>query len=135
MAVESQSWEAFANNDVTLSWAKITDSEANDPTDAKDLTGRIVKFSLARISGGEPIRANPLLDFASDDVGAQVTIPNPDGSVAPHVQVAILAADTIDLAPKVTEYNVQLEVFESDETIPVIVATGTLKIKPNVDNE
>lgn len=134
MATTGQTWTRFASNDFQLEWAGITDSDAADPTDLKDLTGKIVKFALARYSAsGAPVTADPILDFASDDASPRVTVPNPVTG-DPHVVVAIQAADTEGLAPIDTDYYVELEVFDSGDTVPVVVATGTLTLRPNVEN-
>lgn len=130
MAVNDQSFEAFANNVILLEWAKVL---ADDGVSTLDLTGRTVKFALARLANGEPIRADPLLDLSSADASPQVVIPNPIAG-SPHVQVQLDPADTIDLAPVSTAYYIELEVFDAGDLNPVVVATGTLTIKPNVDN-
>lgn len=129
MAVENQSAEMFANNRHLLRWAQILD----DDDDIIDLTGRIVKFSLTRVGPtGSPL-LTPILDFASDDSSPRVTIPNPvTGN--PHVVVELQPADTATLASVATTYYCELEVFESGNTNPVVVATVNLTIKPNVVN-
>jgi len=133
MAVLNQAVVMFANNRRVLRWNGIT-SEGG--ASLIDLTGRIVKFGLCRLSSktGEPNYKVPVLDFSSDDVGPQVTIPNPiTGS--PHVEVELLAADSAALAPKDTAYYGELEVFEGDESDPVVVATIDFLIKANVVNQ
>ena len=133
MAVENQSAEMFANNRHLLQWAQILDQAG---TASEDLTGRIVKFSLTRKdASGNPL-LTPILDFASDDASPQVTIPtpNPVDDSGVHVQVELLPADTATLAPIASTFYFELEVFEGDGSAPVVVATGDLLIKPNVEN-
>lgn len=131
MAVENQTDEMFAGNRHVLNWDSILD---DDGVTLLNLTGRIVKFALARISAsGQPVLTSPILDFRSDAPGSRVTVPNPvTGS--PHVQVELLEADTATLAPKRTTFYGELEVFQSTDDEPVVVATVLLTIKPNVEN-
>lgn len=130
MAIENQTDTMFANNRHVLRWAGILDA---DGSGLLNLTGRIVKFALTRKSAaGDPL-LTPLLDFASDDTSPQVTIPNPITGT-PHVEVELLPIDTAGLAPKETVYYCELEVFESGNANPVVVATLDLTIKPNVVN-
>jgi len=138
MAVENQSWEAFEENRIELEWLSIPDLDA-DPTGATplDLSGRIVKFSLASIFNGAPLRSNPKIAARSDDGSGTVTIPDPSGAGGsdPHVRVTLEAADTTSFASAgATAYHVQLEVLESDGSRPVIVATGTLTLKTNTQD-
>lgn len=136
MPITDQSWTRHANTSFTLRWDGIVDEDAEetDPPTLKNLSGKVVKFALARFAGSEPQRRKPLLAFSSDDASPRVTVPNPeDGD--PHVLVEVLSTDTADLAPKTTDYYAELEVRESDGSIPVVVATGTLTLLPNVDNE
>tara|TARA_R110000772_G_scaffold213606_1_gene324166 strand:- start:476 stop:838 length:363 start_codon:yes stop_codon:yes gene_type:complete len=118
----------FAGNRHIMSWAGILDEGG---VALKDLTGLIVKFALTRQGSGGPV-LSPILDFRSD-VSSQVTIPNPIVGSA-HVQVEILPVDTATLAPVATTYYWELEVFEAGDTNGVVVATGTINIKPNVEN-
>ena len=129
MAVENQTGAMFANNRHILQWTTITDT---DGTSVLDLTGKIVKFALARQGTGGPVLANPILDFRTD-ISAQITVPNPIVG-DPHVEVELLPVDTATLAPVATVFYWELEVFEGANTNPVVVATGTLTIKPNVEN-
>lgn len=128
MAQENQNATMFANNRHLLVWNGIT-SEGG--ASLVDLTGKIVKWSLTIKGASGPV-LSPLLDFRSD-VGTQLTIPNPVAG-SKHVQMELLAADTADLAPVETTYYHELEVFEGAGTNPVVVATGELTIRPNVEN-
>lgn len=133
MAVTTNAWTRYAANDFNIEWAGILDADAGDGS-LKDLTGKIVKFALARFSDtGSPILTDPVLDFASDDASPRVTIPNPTTG-SPHVVVAIQSEDTEDLAAIQTDYYVELEVFDAGDDVPVVVATGTLTLLPNVEN-
>jgi hypothetical protein len=130
MAVENQTDSMFAGNRHILRWNGITDA---DGSGIIDLTGRIVKFSLTRKdSNGNPL-LTPILDFASDDPGSPVTIPNPVTG-APHVLVTLVPSHTATLAAKETMYYCELEVFEAGDANPVVVATLDLTIKPNLVN-
>lgn len=130
MAVEGGTDTMFAGNRHIMSWAGIL---ADDGVSLVNLTGKVVKFALARKdAAGNPLIGSPVVDLSSS--GSQVTITNPvTGS--PHVQVELLPANTSSLAPKETVYYWELEVFEgSAPTNPVVVSTGDLTIKPNVVN-
>jgi hypothetical protein len=130
VAVENQVDSMFAGNIHVLRWNNITEEGAG----TLDLTGRVVKFALTRLSSSGVPLATPLLSFSSDDASPQVTIPNPSAG-SPHVLVTLLPADTAALAPKSTVYYGELEVYEgSAPTNPVVVATVLLTIKPNVSN-
>ena len=128
MAVENQTDSMFANNRHIMRWNEILD----DDGDVLNLTGRIVKFALSRKGSTGPL-LTPILDFASDDVSPQVTIPNPVTGT-PHVDVELLPANTATLAPKETVYYCELEVYEGDGSGPIVVATVDLTIKPNLVN-
>jgi hypothetical protein len=136
MVVADQTDTMYADNYHTLEWQALLDGGGA----VLDLTGRIVKFALARFnSAGVPLRENPVLDFASDDVSPQVTVPNPNPDIDtgpfPHVIVELLPVDTATLAPvKDVAFYFELEVFEGDGSRPVVVATGTLTVKLNVEN-
>lgn len=131
MAAENQALEMFANTRHLLQWDQILNEAGNA---AEDLTGRIVKWALTRIDDeGNLLIEEPLLDFRSDQ-DAQLTMPNPDGSTPVHVQMELLPADTANLAPIPTTYGWQLEVFEGDESGAVMLATGTILMKPNITN-
>jgi hypothetical protein len=131
MAAENQALEMFANTRHLLQWDQILDDAGTAP---EDLTGRIVKWAMTYLDeDGNLVTENPLLDFRSD-VSAQLTIPNPDGLTPLHVQMELLPADTASLAPVPTTYGWQLEVFEGDGSSAVMLATGTILLKPNITN-
>lgn len=131
MASENQTASMFAGNRHILRWNDIKDE---DGTSTLDLTGLIVKFSLARKGSSGPVVASPILDFRSD-VSAQLTIPNPAAG-NPHVEMELLPVDTATLAPGgvATVYYFELEVYQAADNNPVVVATGDLTIKANVEN-
>jgi hypothetical protein len=136
MAVADQAVTMYAGNYHALRWATILDEDG----EVQDLTGKVVKFALARFNAaGNPLREDPVLDFTSVGVGSQVTIPNPDPDPEtgpfPQVQVELEPVDTEELAPtKDVDFYFELEVFEGDLSRPVVVATGTLTVKLNVEN-
>lgn len=127
MAVQNQSITLFRGNKIKLRFTVTDEDQAGSP--AKPLTGLVIKFSLAKFDdAGNPIRANPLLDFASDDASPQVVITD---SVNGIVEVTLLKVDTEGLSP--SDYYVELEAFDvSGES--VVVATGTLTLLQNVLN-
>lgn len=105
----------------------VTDEDTSG-SPAYDLTGLVVKYALARFgTNGEPLRSNPLLDFSS--AVAQVTITDAANGI---VEVELLPADTVDLTP--ADYYFELEVYNGAETEGVVVATGTLTVRTNVEN-
>lgn len=131
MAAENQSMEMFANTRHLLQWDQILNNAGTGP---ENLTGRIVKWALAQLDeNGNLLIESPLLDFRSD-VGTQLTVPNPTGATPLHVQMELLPANTATLAPIPTTYGWQLEVFEGDGSAPVMLATGTILMKPNITN-
>lgn len=139
MAKTGQSWEAFENNVIKLRWKWIEDEDATVANTTLNLTGKVVKFVLARFAGGEPIVSSPLLSYSSDDGSGVLTVPDPNPTYpgdpdVPHVLVVLPEGDTEGLAPKTTDFYVELEVFEGTDDQPIVVATGTLKLKPNVEN-
>lgn len=133
MAVTDQTDTMFAGNLHEMEWAGLLD---HGGPGLLNLTGRIVKFALAKYRADDPTvpkRTAPLLDFNSEDHPAQVAIVGDplDG----HVLVTLLPADTAGFANNAdTDYHFELEVFEGDESDGVVVATGKLTIKVNVDN-
>ena len=90
--------------------------------------GEIVKFNLARLSNGIPLKANPLIDFRSD-VSAQVVITDAANGI---VEIELLPADTAALL--VTSYSFQVEVYTSLDANPVMVSEGTITLLTNTDN-
>lgn len=102
-----------------------------DGSGAKDLTGLIVKFALARFdTSGNPVKSNPLIDKRSD-TSSDVTITTPLSGI---VEVVLVPADTASITPVPAAYYMELEVFNASNADPVVVATGTLTINRNVDN-
>lgn len=131
MAVLDQPVTMFANNRHVLHWAGLT--EEGDPLAPLDLTGRIVKFALTALSSktGSPL-LTPKFSFSSADLSPQVVI---NDALNGEVTVELLPADTALLAPTERQYYGELEVYESDLSDPVVVATMLITIKPNVTND
>lgn len=129
MAIEDQSDEMFAGNYHVMRWAELTEEDGTTPF---DLTGKIVKFALSRYKSAGVPRLTPLLDHRTD-TSAQLSIVD---AAAGHVEMELLPADTATLAPKGEpgDFYWELEVYTGANTLPVVVATGTLTVKPNVDN-
>lgn len=92
-------------------------------------SGEIVKFNLARIANGVPLKANPLIDFRSDVSGQVVIQANPNEHI---VDVTLLPADTAALLPG--DYWFQLEVYTNLNANPVMVSEGIVTLYTNVDN-
>lgn len=134
MAVTDQVDTMFAGNLHVMEWAGILDHEGPDLI---DLTGRVVKFALAKFQEKAPTvpkRLAPILDLNSDANPSQVEIVNPVTG-APHVRVTLTPSDTAALANSApTDYYFELEAYEGDDSDPVVLATGKLTIKVNVDN-
>lgn len=125
MAVENQTASFFADNRHTLKFT-LTDAAGA----VLDLTGRLVTFALAGLGSKGPILSNPHVDLKLG-VDAQLTVPTPTNGIA---LVVLLPADTAALAPIETTYYIECEVTEGDGSTPVVVATGEVTIKPNVEN-
>ena len=129
MADENQTAEMFAGNKKQLRLTTLLDDDGAEV----DLTGRIVKFALARFSNGVPLKDDPVIDYRSD-VGSEIVLVNLlTGS--PRVTVDLATEDTAGLADAGnTAYYFEFEVFEGDGSDPVVSATGSLTIKVNVSN-
>ena len=135
MTVTGQTWTFFAGDECVIGIASIPGSDG-DPV---DLTGRIVRFALAPYnSQGVPIYSSPVLNLASDDSPASVTIPNPTGGTTmldPHVRLTLSPAQTAPLATtKAKSYYVEAEVLEGDLSSKVTILTGKATFSPTVDN-
>lgn len=113
----------FAGNKRVQRFTVADDDTAGSPP--KDLTGLVVKWALSTVDKyGTPSTA-AILSKSSAVSG--VTIVDATNGI---VDVTIDPADTVSLTP--TLYYFELEVFSG--TDPVVVATGTLLVKPNVVN-
>lgn len=126
MVVANLTDTIYAGNRRIQRFTVVDEDTAGSP--AFDLTGLVVKYALARFgTNGEPLKSSPLLDLSS--TGAQVTITTPASGI---VEVELLPADTVDLTPG--DYYFELEVYNGAETEGVVVATGTLTVRTNVEN-
>jgi hypothetical protein len=126
MANTTQKVTMYEANRLRLKWT-VTDKATGS---ALDLTGKIIKFAVARLQGSTPVRTDPLLDKKSGHADV-LLISAVDG----RVDTIITAADSADWAIQgKTTYHVELEVFEAGETQPVVVATVSLTVLPNVVN-
>lgn len=118
----------YAGNRRVMRFTVVNEDTAGSPP--FDLTTSIVKFALAAFGGnGLPLKKNPKLSFSSLDVSPQVIITTPLAGV---VEVELLEADTINLPP--ANYYFELEVFNNTQTQSVVVSTGTLEVRVNVEN-
>jgi hypothetical protein len=125
MVQENQDFVLYAGNIKTLEFT-ITVEETAAPF---DLTGVLVKFSVAPFDeNGTPVVAEPVIDLSSS--GPQVTVVN---ALAGRVDVDLVEADTLALAEAGdTNYYIELETFSGTDS--VVVAVGTMTVKPNVVN-
>lgn len=127
MVVADQVDTMYAGNRRVLKFAVTDEDNGGAPM---DLTGRIVKFALARFDAeGQPLKANPLVDKRSDTSG-DIVITSAVGGL---VEVTLVPADTASLADAgETAYYFELEVFQGTDGI--VVASGTETIRRNVTN-
>lgn len=126
MATTGESTTIWENNKHTLNYVIVDENG-----DAKNLTGLIAKFNLARIGPNGPLRTNPILDKKSPGSADIVFTDLVNGLLS----VILQASDTVDLAiGGTTAYIAQLELFSAAETDPVVVAESTINFKPNVSN-
>jgi len=132
MAVTGISDEMWAGNRRVLKFT-VLDADATTSTPL-DLTGRVVKFALARFSqSGAPIVSSPVVDKASDTDPTNVAIKSP--ASAGVVWVTLTPTDTAALARAGDELlYMELEVYDAGEVNPVVVLTGTETVHPNVVN-
>lgn len=121
MVVDSQTLTIYSDNYAILTFA-LPSGETFDPAG-----GDVAKFSIARISGGGPLRQDPVFEKA-----ASLTLVAVDPGVA---TVEILSTDLpgVEFAPAgdVT-YHFQVEHTDSSNR-PVVIAEGTIKVKVNVE--
>jgi hypothetical protein len=128
MVVANLTTFLYAGNRRILRFTVTDEDTAGSP--AYDLTTSVVKFALAAFGGnGLPLKKNPKLDFSSLDASPQVVITTPASGI---VEVTLLEADTENLPP--ANYYFELEVFNNTQTQSVVVATGTLEVRVNVEN-
>lgn len=126
MANTSQKVTMYEANRMRLKWT-VTDKSTGA---ALNLTGKIIKFSVARLQGSTPVRTNPLVDKKTGS-GDILLIDAVNG----RVDTILTETDTEDFAIQgKTVYHVELEVFEAGEVQPVVVATVQLTVLPNVVN-
>lgn len=127
MAVTGQIDTIYQGNRRILRFTVTDEDTSGSP--AKDLTGLVVKFALAKIdANGNPIKTNPLLDLNSTAHPTQVIITDAANGI---IEVTLLPANTSGLNP--TDYYFELEVFDGSGN-GVVVATGTLTVNVNVVN-
>lgn len=118
----------YAGNRRILRFTVTNEDTAGSPP--YDLTTSIVKFALAAFGGNnQPLKKNPKLSFSTLDASPQVVITTPASGI---VEVELLPADTVNLPP--ANYYFELEVFNNTQTQSVVVATGTIEVRVNVEN-
>lgn len=126
MAITTQKDTMYEANARRLKWT-VTDKSTGSPL---DLTGLVVKFSVARLNGSTPVRTNPLLDKKTGHADV-LDIDLPNG----RVDTIITESDSANWAQQGrTTYHVELEVFQAGEVSPVVVSTVQLTVLPNVIN-
>jgi len=135
MAETGNNWVAYVNNRIEISFATLLDDGGVE----LDLSNRVVRFSCCLYrNSGVPNYGSPTLAFLSSDAAPggetnpQVYIENVVTG-DPRVVVTLLASDTASLPQNsTTVLHCQMEVTESDGSSPVVVATGTLTLRPNI---
>lgn len=124
MAVTDQVDTIFAGNKRTLKFA-ITDADTVGAP-AFNLTNLVLKFTLTRVSADGNILTTPLIEKKSTSA-TQLVVTNAAGGLC---EVYLVEADTLTL---LGDFYFELEAYDvSNEH--VVLATGTLTIKPNVTN-
>lgn len=131
MAVVDQVDSTFAATLHVMDFALV--DQAGGPL---DLTGRILKFSLSKFRADQPTvpKQVPFLDLSSAVDTDQVEVVG--DPTEGNARVTLVPDDTADLANAgPTDYHFQLECFEPADEDPVMLATGTLTVNVNHDNE
>ena len=117
--------EAFVGNKHTQRFT-ITDEDGSVPL---DLTTLQIKWGMVPVNSAGQFATTPLtLEKNNFGIGGVVIVDGPNGIV----DVEIDESDTANLTP--TTYYFELEVQTSLGTDPVVVATGTLTLIPNLVN-
>lgn len=125
MATSLARVEIFAGNYRVLQFV-VADKDL-DPTGAtpKNLTGLIVHWALARTKDGK-LNRTPMVDKFSPSDGVTIT-----NAAAGECEVEIFGVDTEALIQG--DFYQELEVDDgAGKTL--VVATGPVLLKPNVDN-
>lgn len=125
MAKTGQDATIYKNNRVILEFSIVDEDASGEP--ALDVTGYTIKYAIAPFDlNGNPLVNSPVIDEST--AGAKVVVTSAVGGL---VEVRLGAADT-DLL-RVADYYHELEVFDASNN-PVVAATGTLTVLPNVVN-
>lgn len=123
MVVDNQIDSMFAGNARTLQYTITDDDAVGSPP--KNLAGLTFDWTLTlQDSSGKPIVGSA---FIIKSLALGITVTDEPGGV---LEVALVPADTDTTNPAI--YYFELEAFDGAGG-DVVLATGTLEIKPNVD--
>lgn len=124
MVVENQTDSMFAGNHRLLNFT-LVDQDNDDAV--LDISLLDLKFTLARVSpSGNILVKHPVVEKKSTVVGEITKTDAPNG----ECQVVLVGDDTETL---LGDFYFELEAFDSTSE-SVVLATGTMTIKPNVVN-
>lgn len=125
MVVENLTDSIFAGNVRTERFTVTDEDTSGSP--AFDLTSFVVKYALAPFGAdGNPLTEEPLFEKTTADAAEVLVTDGPNG----EVEVYLVEADTVSL---LGDYYFELEAFDGSGN-HVVLATGTLTVKPNVVN-
>lgn len=127
MAKTAQDATVYQDNYWILRFTVVDEDTVGEP--ARNVTNDRIYWSLARLSrDGEPLTDDPILDYDSTDDPAVVVKVTPLSGI---VEVRLLAPTNEAIRPG--DYYHELEVEDASGN-PVVSATGTLTVLPNVRN-
>lgn len=127
MAVENQYFELFAGVKKDLRVTVIDQDSEDTPQPVKDMAGKRIIFTLGTFdSDGNAVHTSNALKKDSDVVGDVDATEAGDGIVV----IKIVSSDTASLSG---DYHFQVEAIDTDDE-PVMLASGTLRIKGNTSN-
>lgn len=132
MVVEDQTIVVFAGNRrFPLGFTVIDQDSTDDPQPPLDLAGFSARFAIARFStsNGLPLKKNPLVNLKTTDLPALIVIDTPtaDGRIV----VDLVGSLTENINPG--DYYFEVEIVDGSSN-SLVVATGTITIKTNVEN-
>lgn len=128
MAKVNQDAVAYRNNRWILRYTVVDEDAPGEP--ALDISNYVIYFSIAPFNTqGDPLVNSPVIDLNSDDDPLQVVKTD---AVNGEVEVTLENEDTALLkAPK--DYYQELEVEDAFGN-RVVSSTGTISVRPNVNN-
>lgn len=114
----------YANNKRVLKFTLTNEDES--PAIALDCTDLTVRWAMSKFSSTGQYLTTPILEKTEAD---GITFESDD----PTLGVVLVTIDPVDTAALSGKFYHELEVIDGSGN-PVIVATGTLIIKKNVEN-